>query len=137
MAFNNILLDKEDLNKLLKELANVLDEEDILTFGVCGGGALAYFYDVDYSTTDLDVFNISYGYGSLTSNILENVSKVGELNDVGPDWINDMVSLPDFQRSDTLNVKDMTRFLDKEKSIWIYDSKGDPKINLIPVAFAG
>lgn len=36
MAFNNILLDKEDLNKLLKELANVLDEEDILTFGVCG-----------------------------------------------------------------------------------------------------
>lgn len=101
------------------------------------GGALVYFYDVDYHTTDLDVFNISYGYGSLTTNVLENIRKVGKDNGVGSDWINDAVSLPDFQEKDSFNIKDMIRFLDKEKSIWIYDDQDNPKINLIPVSFCG
>lgn len=31
----------------------------------------------------------------------------------------------------------MIRFLDIENSIWIYDSNGTPKINLVPVSFCG
>lgn len=137
MAFNTVLLDKEDLNRLLSELADKLPDDQILKFGVCGGGALMYFYDIDYQTTDLDVFNISYGYGSLTKDILDNIKTIGKDNNIGPDWINDAVSLPDFQEKNIFTLKDMIRFLDIENSIWIYDSKGTPKINLVPVSFCG